>query len=503
MAQKRALKKAVRKPKNKKSAVDFCQPGFYRFKQLGAKYLLTNELGDFLFLTKKQFGDFQQGKIKAKSGLGKKLDRLDFLKHEAPCERMIDKYGQKNSFMATPGPSLHIVVVTKRCNHRCVYCQTSSHVSAKKYDMDRKTAKKTVDFIFSTPNNSTAIEFQGGEPLLNWPVVKFIIDYARQKNKKAKKNLQLRLVSNYSLMTDKIAQYLFKNYVSLCTSLDGPPAVHNKNRVFGGQSYERVSFWMKKLMAEYKKIRRKDPNYVFQPAALVTISRHSLRYPQEIVDEYLKWGTDNIVLRPMNSFGMAKQDWKKIGYTPDEFFAFYKRALDYIIKKNQQGVVFKEMIAMVVARKILRQDYEIYLDMRSPCGAVVGQLIYFYNGSIYSCDEGRMAGGDVFKMGSVFADDYQKVINNPNAKALCMASCLENTVCDFCAYKPHCGVCPVLNYINYGNIFAPAPLSDRCQVNKKIIDYIFTLLQNPKKKKVLALWADKTKFDAARQRICF
>lgn len=487
----------------KNKSVEFCRPGFFRFRRLGQKYIITNDIGDFLFLTKKQFSDFNSGKIETSSNLGRKLDSLDFLEHGDPCDRMIEKCGAKNMHLDADGPSLHIIVVTLRCNHRCVYCQTSSHCDDKKTDMDKETAKKTLDFIFSVPQKDIAIEFQGGEPLLNWPVVKFIIEYAHQKNKTAKKNLELRLVSNYSLMTDEISRYLFKQHVSFCTSLDGPPKIHNKNRIFEGRSYERVSFWMKRLVSEYRKIRKKDKGYVFQPAALLTVSRHSLKYPKEIVEEYLSWGIDNMVIRPMNSFGIAKKDWQEVGYTPLEFFSFYKKALDYIIKKNQQGYFFKEMIAMIITRKILRQDYETFLDMRSPCGAVVGQLAYLYDGSIYSCDEGRMAGGDTFKMGSVLKNSYSEVIKNPNAKALCVASCLENTVCDFCAYKPYCGVCPVLNYVNYGNIFAPAPLSDRCKINKMIIDYIFTLLQDPKKKKILNLWADKEKFDLAREKICF
>ncbi len=459
--------------------------------------MLTNDVGDFVFLGKKDFGDFKKGKIKVESKLGRQLDEMDFLKHDIPCPRMVERYQEKNIHFKTSGPSLHIVVVTLRCNHRCVYCQTSSHCDDKKKDMDKKTARKVVDFIFSVPNKDIAIEFQGGEPLLNWPVVKEIIDYARKKNEKVKKNLELRLVSNFSVMTEEIAKHLFEKNVSICTSLDGPPLVHNKNRVFGEKSYERVSFWLKKLVSEYKKVTKKNPSYIFQPAAVLTVSRHSLKYPREIVDEYLRWGIDGMAIRPTNSFGIAKDDWEKVGYKPEEFFSFYKKAVDYIIKKNLEGTRFKEMMASVAARKILRQDFESFLDSRSPCGAVIGQLSYLYDGSIYSCDEGRMAGEDTFKIGSVYKDDYKKIISSSKAKTLCLASCLENNVCDFCVYKPYCGVCPVYNYVNYGNIFAPAPLSDRCKINKLIFDYIFTLLQNPQKRKVLELWADKKEWNLA------
>jgi len=114
----------------------------------------------------------------------------------------IDIYRSKNDFLFG-GPSLHIIVVTLRCNHKCVYCHASAQdMDRKELDMDEETAKLVVDRIFETTSPFVAIEFQGGEPLVNWPIVEFIIEYAQKKNKTAKKDLELRLVSNFVLMTE-------------------------------------------------------------------------------------------------------------------------------------------------------------------------------------------------------------------------------------------------------------------------------------------------------------
>jgi sulfatase maturation enzyme AslB (radical SAM superfamily) len=67
----------------------------------------------------------------------------------------------KNDFLAY-GPSLHIIVTTLRCNHKCQYCHAAvAPMSAKNMDMTKKTAKKVVDTIFYTSNSSLTIEFQG------------------------------------------------------------------------------------------------------------------------------------------------------------------------------------------------------------------------------------------------------------------------------------------------------------------------------------------------------
>src|SRR5690606_5679435 len=94
------------------------------------------------------------------------------------------------------GPNLHILVVTLRCNETCVYCHSSRAVmGATDSDMTKETAEKTVDLALATTNPSVTIEFQGGEPLVNFPVVKHVVEYALEKNREKKKSLEFTLIS--------------------------------------------------------------------------------------------------------------------------------------------------------------------------------------------------------------------------------------------------------------------------------------------------------------------
>ena len=305
-----------------KTEINPLKVGFCRFRKLkDNKYLLTNDLGEYVILKPKEFKNFLNGKIKETSPLYPILQEQGLIRDKMDFSALISEYQQKNLFL-WQGPSLHIIVVTLRCDHKCVYCQASSRgLNEQGCDLDIESAKKIVDVIFKSPSKSLAIEFQGGEPLLNWPVVKFIVEYSREKNKTEKKNLELRLVSNFSLMDKEKLDFLAKNHVTLCTSLDGPEKLHNKNRIWlQGNSYQQTVKWLEKARKIYKtKLENK-----FRPGAVVTVSRFSLKYPKEIVNEYLKQGIEAIFVRPMTPLGMAKEKWQAIGYTAEEYLKFYK-----------------------------------------------------------------------------------------------------------------------------------------------------------------------------------
>ncbi|MDI6777701.1 MAG: His-Xaa-Ser system radical SAM maturase HxsB [Patescibacteria group bacterium] len=458
--------------------------GFFRFKKMGKEYLLTNEIGEYIFLTVKEFADFSQDRMNKSSSRYEELARKNFFAEDLETEKFVEKYREKNKHLFQNGPSLHIIVVTLRCNHKCVYCQTSSCSEwEKEKNLSLENARKIVDLIFQSPNRYLAIEFQGGEPLLNWPVVKFITEYAREKNKKEKRNLEIRIVSNLSLLDKKKADYLFKHKVVFCTSLDGPERVHNKNRTWlGGNSQRKTKEWLEYLLKRYKKY------YINQPAALLTVTRSSLPYWREIIDEYAKLGLDTIALRPLAPLGVAKKSWQAIGYKPDEFVKFYKKSLDYIFNLNiKKNLFFREALAANIAVKILTERTPNFFELRSPCGAGIGQLLYDYNGDIYTCDEGRMLGKDLFKLGNVENDTYADLILKPAIRTMCLASCLEGLACDDCVYKPYCGTCPIVNYAESGNIFPQLPNSSRCRIYTGIFDYLFQKIRKDDRIKPILL----------------
>ena len=185
---------------------------FFRFKGLNGKYLITNDIGEYCFLDQQQFDLFISGKIEQnRPEIYIELLTKNFIRGKVDVDDFSQIFAQRNSFLRF-GPSLHIVVVTLRCDHKCYYCQAGSQsIKARDLDMDISTARKVVDIIFESPSKCITIEFQGGEPLANWETVKFIIEYAKKKNKSAGKDLSLSLVSNLTYMSQERLDFLMKH----------------------------------------------------------------------------------------------------------------------------------------------------------------------------------------------------------------------------------------------------------------------------------------------------
>lgn len=472
--------------------IEYKNLNYFRYGQIGTDFIVTNEAGDYVFLSKNEFNKFIENKLDKKNEPYLSLYQNNFIKENKNIDHLINKYRTKKEFLSA-GPCLHILVVTLRCNQNCIYCHASAQdVSRTDLDMSQATAKKAIEMIFKTTSKFVDIEFQGGEPLLNWPVIKFVIEEAKRINKKVKKNLAIKLVSNFGLMTEEKYKYLINNKVGLCTSLDGPKYLHDQNRPAkkSGNSHENIAKWIKRFNKDYPTLRKKD--YIWKMAALTTISRFSLSKHKEIVDEYIKLGYSNIFLRPLDPFGFSKNIWDKIGYTASDFIKFYKQAFDYIIKINLSGKFFEEKFAKMFLVKILSDHDPNMMETRSPCGAGIGQLAYNFNGDVYTCDEGRMMsmmGDENFKLGNVLENTYEEIVTSPVTRSVCTASCLDFLPgCESCVYNPYCGVCPIYNYFEHGNIFGQMPKNDHCLINKAILNLIFTKLKDKKIKKIFQNW---------------
>lgn len=465
--------------------------GFFRFKQLDEDYLLTNDIGDFAYLHNGSFSKLLKGGLDERSAEYKLLKEKAFIRDDSKCNTVVERYRLRNAFFGL-GTSLHIIVVTLRCDHACIYCHASArNIKASDLDMDIETARKVVDRIFESPSPTITIEFQGGEPLLNFDTIKFIIEYAQEKNKTLNKNLLITLVTNFSKINDERLSYLLKNKISLCTSIDGPRKLHNKNRIslYNMDSYNHTIKWFKRAQRQYlHRIR-------YRPNALTTITKYSLSYPKEIVDEYVKLGLEGIHLRPLNPFGLAKKSWEKIGYTAAEFIDFYRIAFDYIIELNRKGRMFYERAARVFLMKIFSDTDPGYFEIRSPCGAGIGQLAYNFNGDVYTCDEGRMmsrTGDESFRLGNVMENCYRDVVSTHTVKAICVSSILDILPgCSTCVYKPYCGVCPIYNYTEGGNIFCQTPNNERCKINTAILDILFKKIKDKKNLQIFKKWVNR------------
>ena len=468
--------------------IDRKKAGFFRFKELDGDYLLTNDNGEYIFLNRDNFRSYLDGGLNNQSETYRELQQGGFIRDDLDFEKTARKYALKNIHLDR-GANLHIVIVTLRCDHKCIYCQAGSQdLETSGFDMDRDTAERVVDCIFDSPNPEINIEFQGGEPLVNFDAIKHITEYALEKNKIDKRELRFSMVTNLALMNDAIMDFIKKHNFGICISLDGDEHLHNAQRPSKiVNSYKNTQKWLKILLDEFRSNKIKS-----MPQALLTVTGRSLKYPEEIVDAYINSGLAGIHLRPANPFGVKTTVWEKIKFSPGEFIEFYIKSLDYILSLNLKGSRFYERTAKIIVSKIFDETDPGYLDLRSPCGAGTGQIAYNYNGDVYSCDEARMLsmmGDETFRLGNLNDGRYKDFINNDVVKTLVISSCLDNLPsCSDCVYKPYCGVCPIYNYYTEGDVFSRQVCNDRCAILKGIFDYLFRRLREPQIKEVFLKW---------------
>jgi His-Xaa-Ser system radical SAM maturase HxsB len=463
----------------------------FRFRRVGPDVLLTTALGDWVFVSPAELGALARGLVDAP--LKEKLAARGFVRGALDVAKEAERLGRNKRFLGY-GPNLHIVVVTLRCNETCVYCHASrADMTATHTDMTPELAERTVDFILQSTSPAVTIEFQGGEPLVNFPVVKHLIEYALEKNRAYGKDLEFTMVTNLALMDDEKLAYLIGKKVQICTSIDGPEPLHTKQRVLVGQSsYRAATGWIKRINQAYVDLGL-DPT-LYHVEALLTTTREALKYPKEIVDTYVSLGCRAIFLRPVDPFGFADKTTKKVEYDRAKYHEFYREAVDHILELNKQGVQVLERYAAIFLTKILAGEEPNFLDIRSPSGSGIGALAYNYDGRIFTSDEGRMMyemGDGSFEVGHVNGSRYRDVMKHETVRALIVASVRDvQPGCATCTYAPYCGIQPEHSYLSQGTLFGRMPESSLCNVHKGIQDYLFEKLRtaDPDTLEILRRW---------------
>lgn len=466
---------------------------FFRYKKFDSnQYLLTNDIWKYVFFTTSDFVNFLEWNFEKLDNKNKLIEDW-FIKDENYEKKMIEWVAKKNHFV-WEGATLHMIIVTLRCNHKCKYCHAAvAPITATQYDMSLDTAKNVVDTIFYSRSNNLTIEFQWGEALLNYEIVQFIVDYSYEKAHQLWKNLSFSLVSNLTLLTETKLKRLLDRNVDICTSLDGNEAIHNYNRAwYDWNSYNQVTYWMKRLDEE------KQKRNMWRVWALLTATKETLWNYKEIIDAYIEQGLDNIFLRWLNPYWFAASDMKTLAYEKEEWINFYEKSLDYILELNKNGTPFKETITSIYLMRIFNEFDPAFMDIRSPSGIAIGWVAYNYDGKVYASDESRMLWRmwiDDFLMTDMLEnaeETFKAMINSQVTKIAVQSSCLDGLPgYNEHVYKPFLWVDIIHNFKLSGSVYNPIAKDDKTSIQVAIIDIIFKKLQNPEYKKIMLNWINK------------
>lgn len=464
--------------------------GYFNFECKNDVYLLTNDMGHFVHINTEIFNSLMEHSLDNASEAYKELMDKGFI------------YESRDNYIATFSPHLNcmkecafrstqlmIIVLTDACNQRCCYCQAGEvHTSMTSID----TCKKAIDIAVQSPVGRMTIEFQGGEPSINKEALLFSVPYAKKLFEEHGKKVDFAIVSNLTNPDPDLIDWLVKENVHISTSLDGPRELHNLNRPLATNesSYDA---WQRGIKL-YKECGFRHGQKI-QISAIQTTTRQTLAFGNQLIDEYLQNGMNNLYVRPLTPLGCAKERWDEIGYSPEEYLHFYTALIDEMIERNKNGIEVYETTAAIYLRRILYNESVGHTEFRSPCGAAIGQMAVNYDGCVYTCDEGRMVanmGDTAFQLGTV-DNTYQELITSPVAHTICTSSCIEGLpFCSDCVYSPYCATCPVVNYGIEADLMSHDVHSYRCQIAKGIIGHLFSKIRenDPKTMQILYKWAE-------------
>ena len=460
----------------------------FRFTALDeTRYVLTNMAGEYLLLGRSSLDELVNHKLGPESREYRALKSKHFLMDSdstVALDLLALKVRTKLQGLAQ-FTGLHIFVTTLRCEHSCPYCQVSRQSDdGAAFDMSTVIADQALDIVFRSPSQAIKIEFQGGESMLNFQLVRYIVQRAAKINASERRDLAFVIATNLAIVTDDILLFCRKHGIAISTSLDGPAELHNANRPRPGRdSHQRAVEGIHRA----RTILGRD-----NVSALMTTTRASLGRVTEIIDEYIRLGFPGIFLRPLSPYGFAIKTKSYASYDTDEWLSFYFNGLSYILKLNKEGFRFSEYYASLILKKMLTPFDTGYVDLRSPAGIGIGALIYNYDGDVYASDESRMLaemGDHTFRLGNVMSHSWEQlmmsdVLLDPIEQSFAGSA----PMCSECAFEPYCGADPVFHHTTQGDFVGHKPTSAFCNRNMAIFKHLVSLMDEPATRQILMEW---------------
>lgn len=339
------------------------------------------------------------------------------------------------------------LLVAEDCNLRCKYCFAGTgDIGHDRRLMTKEVGKAAVDFIIKNSGNRQhcEIDFFGGEPLINMPVVKYVTEYVRQREKETNKIFKLTLTTNGMLLNDENIKWLNDNNISLVLSLDGRKEVHDNMRpdVGGRGSYEKVLGNFKKMVAT-----REGREYFLRG----TFTKENMDFSKDVLsmaDE----GFDILSVEPVvlkdNPLGFTKEDLPKI-------FAEYDKLTELYLKRQKEGKGF-----FFFHFNVDLEHGPCVAKRLSGCGAGHEYYAVAADGNMYPCHQ--FAGRENYMLGNVF----DGVKNTTLPMEFRNAHVLSKEECKNCWAKFFCsGGCHANADLFNEDIYKPYDIG--CELQKK------------------------------------
>lgn len=358
----------------------------------------------------------------------------------------------------TMHPNSLVLMITQDCNLRCKYCYGEDGVYSHKGMMSRDTAKKAIDYFIEQSNGETkSICFFGGEPLLNFNLIRELVTYSKELEIKNNISIGFSMTTNATLLNEEIERYIKENKIGLTVSIDGDEKVQNKNRYFANK------------VGCYKKVVK---NTEMLRAANLLVARATVT--TENID--ILHSVEHLI-----SLGFKKISWATAqNLMSEKDFMLYTKKQNKIIAKVEELIHvgdFKEAKKYGNVVKLLKRVDTDALRTKA-CGCGTNMIAVNIEGSIYPCH--RFVGNESMRLGSIFDETCEK--NDTFFEDVCVKSFDK---CQTCFSRNLCtGGCVNENFESTGDLRIPP--ESRCEhireLHRQIIKMYLRLTGDEKEK---------------------
>ena len=341
--------------------------------------------------------------------------------------------------------------VAHDCNLRCEYCFASKgDFGQGRMLMPFEVGKKAIDFLIenSGDRHNLEVDFFGGEPLMNFDVVKHIVDYARSIEKKFNKNFRFTITTNGLLLTDDKIEYINREMSNVVLSLDGRKEINDLLRITPNSkgSYDTIVPKYQKLVES-----RGDKDYYVRG----TFTKNNLDFTKDVL-HMADLGFEQLSIEPVVSdekleFSIKESDLSRV-------FEEYENLAKVIIDKRKNKEFFNFFHFMID----LNQGPCAIKRLRG-CGCGNEYIAITPTGDIFPCHQ--FVGNDEWKMGNLFDNNFNTKIKDTFSKT----TVYTKSNCKNCWAKFYCsGGCNANNLQYENNIFTPHSIS--CELEKKRLE---------------------------------
>jgi len=353
-------------------------------------------------------------------------------------------------------------VLTERCNLSCDYCYIKTK---KNRSLSLKTAKKAIDWLLKRPISGTSdfrINFYGGEPLLEFQLIKDIFYYAKNKTLNTKRKITFSITTNGLLFDDKVAEFWKENNFCTLLSCDGKKIAHDLHRKMadGNGSFDAISSNIKLILDSSinKEVR-------------MTVTPQTIEKIVESVQYFKEVGFKRI-----DVFYDGLSSWKKdeLLIAEEQFYLLGDYYIEQFFSGNYTEIpLFENRIPS----QLLKNNYEEKKD--ASCGAGKVKIAIGCDGTIYPCQmfATTINDADKFSIGNVFTgfdEEKRKFFTEITQSDL--IGC--DISCDKCKYFNGCiSGCMAINNLTTKNLF-------RCTPQTRYFEIIFSDVADSIAKKI-------------------